>query len=182
MTVYRLNYGEEFEWLLPVSNKDYDLFDFDGTARAASWKPVQMERLKVSDRGRRLKPADLPAGATGSIMLLGRRAKERIGSYLERYGELLPLACDDGEFWVLNVTAIADALDEKATQEILRSSETGRILMLTRPAFRASRLVHEVFKLPDPVPSSIYVTTPCVERFRAAGLTGPEFVPIWAPN
>src|SRR6187397_957294 len=119
MTVYRLNYGEEFEWLLPVRNEDYDLFRFDGTARAASWKPVQMERIKVSDRGRRLKPADVPAGATTSIMFLSGRAKERIGSYLERYGELLPLACDDGELWVLNVTSIADALDEKASQGVL---------------------------------------------------------------
>ena len=118
MTVYTVNYGEEFEWLLPVSDKDYDLFDFDGTTRAASWKPVRMERLKISDRGRRLKPADLPVGATSSIMFLGRRAKERIGSYLERYGELLPLACDEGEFWVLNVTSIADALDEKASQGV----------------------------------------------------------------
>ena len=182
MTVYTVNYGEEFEWLLPVSDKDYDLFDFDGAARAASWKPVRVERLKISDRGRRLKPADLPVGDSDGFMFLSRRAKERIGSYLERYGELLPLACDEGEFWVLNVTSIADALDEQASQGVLRASEDGSILMIQKPAFRASRLVHEVFKIPQLVPSPIYVTTPCVDRFRAAGLTGPEFVPIWAPN
>jgi len=182
MTVYTMNYGEDFEYLLPVRKEEYDLLHFDGTARAASWKPVQMERVKVSDRGRRLKPADLPGGDTDSIMILGRRAKERIGSYLERYGELLPLACDDGEFWVLNVTSIADALDEKASQGVLRASDDGSLLMVTRPAFRASRLVHEVFILPEPLPSSIYFTTPGVERIRAAGLTGFEFVPIWAPN
>src|SRR5690349_3116379 len=71
VTVYRAKYGDEFEWLLPVSNKDYDLFNFDGTARAASWRPVRMERLKVSGRGRRLKPADFPTGATSDIMFLG---------------------------------------------------------------------------------------------------------------
>jgi hypothetical protein len=182
VTVYRVSYGEEFEWLLPVRKEDYDLFRFDRTARAASWKPVQMERLKVSDRGRRLKPADLIGGATDTIMFLGRRAKERIGSYLERYGELLPLACDDGEFWVLNVTSVADALDEQASQGVLRSSEDGKILMIRRPAFRASRLVHEVFRLPDPLPSPIYVTTLGMERLRASGLTGLDFVSVWAPN
>ena len=30
--------------------------------------------------------------------------------------------------------------------------------------------------------SDYYFTTPGVERIRAAGLTGFEFVPIWAPN
>ena len=116
------------------------------------------------------------------MMTLSRRAKERIGAYLEQFGELLPLACPDGEFWTLNVTKIIDALDE-ARSDVLRSAETGRILVVWKHVFRAEALGGaEVFRLPEAHSNLIYVTDAFAERLASSGLEGLTLVQLWAPN
>jgi hypothetical protein len=60
--IYRLQPPGGFEWLLPVNQDDNALFRFDGTPRAQTWVPVEMERIKQSDRGKVAKPSDFPFG------------------------------------------------------------------------------------------------------------------------
>ena len=44
--VYKLRHCEGCEWLQPVNKQEFELFVFDGNARASSWTPVAMRRLK----------------------------------------------------------------------------------------------------------------------------------------
>jgi hypothetical protein len=53
------------------------------------------------------------------MLILSQVARDMLGEQLEAFGELLPLACDDGEFWTLNVTRLVDALDATGS-ELLR--------------------------------------------------------------
>lgn len=180
--VYKLRYGEGFEWLLPVNQADFDLLRFDGQPRSGSWKPVEMRRLKVSEQGNPLQPCDFPACSGGDMLIMSRAAREKIGSCLEQYGELLPLSCDEGEFWALNVTKLLSVLDESSSQ-LLRASDTGAILMIRKYSFRHADLGQaDLFKLSQTIRGLIYVTDNFVELIKWSGLTGLEFVLVWAPN
>ena len=112
MKVYKLRFGEEYEWLLPVQDRDFERLRFDGRPRASSWVPVEMKRLSVSERGRRLTAGDLYACSGGETLVFGDGARQSLGPELERYGEVLPLSCEGRPFWTLNVTSFVDALDE----------------------------------------------------------------------
>ena len=177
--VYRLRYAEGFEWLQPANQEDFELLRFDATSRTRSWKPVRMTRVRSSGTGRTLRPCDFPACSGGEMLMMGAEAKRRIGDILERDGELLPLKSDAGEFWTLNVTSVIDALDESKS-EVLRASDTGRILMVKKPIFRASYLADaNLFKLPQTVRGLIYVTTPFVDLIDSTGMVGLEFDRVW---
>lgn len=179
--VYKLRYGEGFEWLLPVDTGAFEQLRFNGTPQKDSWKPVQMRRLKVSDAGRPLAACDFPACSGGDMFIINRAAKEKIGSHLEQFGELLPLACDEGDFWTLNVTCLVNALDENNSQ-LLRATDTGAILMIRKHVFLPAELGKaEVFKIPQVPRSLIYVTSAFVDLVNSSGLTGIEFVQVWAP-
>ncbi len=176
--IYKTQPAEGFEWVHPVAQSDYELFRFDGTPRVTRWFPVKVERSTHDENRKRLEPGDFPPGCG---FVVSRAAKEYLGPCLEAAGELLPLDCPDGEFWTLNVTRLVDALDEEGS-EVLRSTETGRILMVHRPRFHASRLGPEIFKLPQTPRSAIYVSEEFVKKVKTSPLKGLDFKLVWAVN
>jgi hypothetical protein len=176
--VYTSYPAEGFEWLHPVVKTDYDLLAFDGTPRAANWVPTKMMRSKFDEHGKPRIPSDFPSG---SGFIVSRAAKDRLGAYLEEAGELLPLDCPDGEFWALNVLRLVDALDEEKSK-ILRSSDTGRILMIHRHSLFGERLGPEVFKLSSTPRGWVYFTEAFTSRVQATSLKGINFKLVWAVN
>ncbi|MEX2555097.1 MAG: DUF1629 domain-containing protein [Actinomycetota bacterium] len=179
--VYRLRFSEGFEWLLPINDADFESLRFDGQSRVESWRPVKMKRLMATEKGERLRLTDFPACSGGDMLLMSRSARDRIGPRLESYGEILRLECEDGEFWILNVTRLIDALDESKS-ELVRASDTGAVLMIRKHAFRASELGEAlVFKLVQMPRGLIYVTDPFIEIVGVSGLRGLEFVQVWPP-
>ncbi len=172
---------EEHELILPIDDKDFERATFDGQSAATNWIPIHVKRVKDEVRKRKMLPGDFPGGGLGDLAM-SKKAKETIGPFLKQYGELLPLACDDGEFWTLNVTCIIDALDE--TKSVLhRSKQDGSILIIAKYAFRPEALENAViFRIPQYARGSIFVTTPFVELIKSTDLTGIVFKQIWAPN
>jgi hypothetical protein len=179
--VYKLDYRDGFEWLQPVVSQDYRKLRFDGTPRITSWEPVEMERVTEDDNGTRRQPGDFPACSGGDMLFVSARAKTLLDQVLREAGELLPLACSDGEFWALNVILQLDALDE-GLADVLRASDTGRILRIRRHAFRSERLGAEIFKLSQTPRGLIYVTETFVNRVKATTLEGLGFKLVWAAN
>jgi hypothetical protein len=170
--------AEGFQWLLPIADGDSLKLRFDGTPRAASWVPLKVERVSQDVGLFFPEPSDFPAGCG---FVVSRAAKERLGSLLEEAGELLPLDCCDGQFWVLNVTRLLDALNEEKSK-VVRSKETGRILMIHRHSFHPERLGPELFKLTQDPRGSIYATDTFVNRVKATSLKGLDFKLVWAAN
>ena len=186
LRVYETSVGEDFEILLVANDDDYDVLKFDGQSRASTWKPVLVKRLTVYEegtrKGDRLIPSDFPSCSGPHLLMLSGRTKEKLGAYLERFGELLPLACPDGEFWTLNVTTVIDALDEEKSK-VLRARDEDRILMIHKYVFRASALMDaEIFRLPPRRTSTIFVTDKFVSKVRESGLVGLEFRQLWAAD
>jgi hypothetical protein len=179
--IYKVQHCERGEYLLPVNKREVEMLVFDGKPRASSWKPVMMRRLKDFRDGLPVRPVDFPSGSGGSDLPMTEAARRKIGPYLEKYGEFLPLACDDGEYWTFHVTRFVDALDENAS-DVLRSPDDQKVvLMILRHVFRPERLTADLmFKLPQSRGrGSFYVTDPFVNLIRASGLTGLKFKRVW---
>lgn len=180
--VYKLRYGEGYEWLLPAREPEFERLRFEGQSRAPAWVPVEMKRLTVSEQGRQLTPGDFYACSGGDMLIFGDYARQIIGPNLEQYGEVLPLTCDGHRFWTLNVTSFVDALDEGASQ-VTHASDTGRVLTVRRHVFKAVALEGAgLFKLPQTPRGLIYVTDSFAERLRESKLVGLELVQLWAPD
>jgi hypothetical protein len=178
--VYTIWHRDGCQYMLPVDSNDYDSLIFDGRPRASSWNPIRMRPLKCID-GQPQRPCDFPNSSTGSYLITSKTAKEKIGSQLNKYGEFLPLSCEEGQFWAFHVTHFVDALDENAS-DVLRSSETPKVvLMIHRHVFRPEKLTADwLFKLPQSRGRGrFYVTDPFVDLIRASGLTGLEFKRVW---
>jgi hypothetical protein len=179
--VYKILHREEDEWMLPVDPKDYESLVFDGKPRARSWIPIAMRRIKDFGDGRRALPCDFPCGSGGSYLIMSEIAKQKIGSHLKRYGEFLPLKCDEGDFWAFHVTHFVDALDESASDVLRAPDDPSMVLMINRHVFQPAKLTADwMFKLPQiRGRGGIYVTDPFVDMIRASGLTGLKFKRIW---
>jgi hypothetical protein len=174
MHVYEPAVVEGFEWVLPVQNEDFEVFrGLDGTPRHSTWSPIPMRLLTEDDSGRPLQRADFP-WLGSHVLILRDRAVQAVGSVLEDYGELLPLDCAQADLSVLNVCRVVDALDEERS-ELVRFG-TGRIMKIKRAAFREEALAEaHIFKLPQMLRGSIYLTENIVQQIRHAQLQGIDF-------
>ncbi|TKD12806.1 imm11 family protein [Polyangium fumosum] len=178
MVIYEPLVATNYEWVNTIHSEDTEVFlQFDGTPRAATWKPIRVRRVRA-DKRQGFKPSDFPW--LGSDALVMRRtAVDALRDILEANGEVLPLSTDDGvELYVLNARVI-DALDE-ANSTLRRIPGTDRIMWIKKPAFFASAIEGiDLFRLPHRG-SSTYVSERFVERVKAAGLRGLDFNVVWS--
>lgn len=182
MKVFTITAPEGYEWVLPARNDEIETLRFDGQPRAGSWQPVRMQRLSQDEHGNPLALSDFPSCSGGDMLMLRRNAVAALTDIFESCGELLPLACPDGELWTLNVTNLVDALDEKSSQ-LLRAPDSGKILRVKKAVFRSEALRGQLlFKLTAMPRGLIYVTESFVERVKTAGLQGIGFRQAWATN
>jgi hypothetical protein len=179
VNVYKIQHSEGYEWLAPVDRNDYEHLRFDGKPRAEAWQPIRVRLVKF-DR-KRLQPCDFLYGGGADLLPMTQRARERIESHIQRYGEFLPLESDEGNFCTFHVTHFLDALDERASNVLYASDEPGYVLMIHKHVFRPERLTGAwMFKLPQSDGrGAIYVTDPFVNFIRASGLTGIDFRRVW---
>ena len=177
--IYTIRHGDG-EYLLPVDPNDYESLVFTGRPRGASWRPIRMRRLKWID-GQLQKPTDFPNGPQSTYLAMTLRAREKIGQSINKYGEFLPLRCDDGNFWAFHVTHFMDALDENASSLLRASDDPNMVLMIHKHVFRPERLTPDwMFKLPQSRGRGpIYVTDPFVNLINASGHTGLRFKRVW---
>jgi len=145
---------------------------------ADTWEPLKVKVYHKDPAGKRLLPGDFPALLPG-VAVMSRRAVDTLRDLLEPNGEILPLLCDEGEYFLYNVTREIDALDLERCELDLYSS--GRISHIKSYAFKPEVVRGEViFKTPTLRYSPIYVTDRFVERVESAGLRGFDFVPLWS--
>lgn len=179
--VFQPRVPEGFQWVVCCDEADFEVFrGFDGTPRRDAWTPVAVRLLQRGEDGAQLSPAELP-WLGSHVLVLTAMAANVLRRDLEPFGELLPLSCDDAELYVYNVLRVIDALDEDHSELVRFSS--GRILKIVHHAFRPEAIqnVH-VFKIPQMLRGSIFVTKEIVAAVRSAGLQGTEFEQVWFPE
>lgn len=74
---------------------------------AADWAPLEVEFIR-EDEGRTFQEADLP-WMRGDALVMRPAAVVVIAPLVEGQAELLPLACDETELWLLHVTECRDS-------------------------------------------------------------------------
>lgn len=179
MNVYRLQAEREgFRWLTMAQEPDLGLLSvLQGLPAAGHWTTPAVASLELDFEGRTLSLPDFPVFSTSAVF--SRRAVDVLLDLLIENGEILPLACDEGDFFVFNLTRVLDALDEPAS-ELRRFGRNGRgrVKRIVRHAFVPERVTASIFRIPQK-PLRIYVTQRFVDRVDGAGLTGFDFTPVW---
>lgn len=171
-----------YELCHPIGVTDFERINVEvnGVSRGPRWIAPPM-RLVHEDEGKRLSESDSPW--LGSHALIFRaRAARALDNILQRYGELLPVECNEADMSIYNVTRVIDALDEQASSLVRIPS--GRLMTIQRYAFRAEVVRDvDIFKIPNLRVSPTYVSHRFVEFWRSSGLTGLEFKRLWEwPN
>jgi hypothetical protein len=145
---------------------------FDGTPIGSSWRPFRVwwdPNSSTRDLG------DFPGFPEPVV---SGRVVEALGDVLRRHGELLELLSDDGEFYIYNVTDVADALDEAASSGERFSS--GRYMHIQKRVFRPDVVgKHELFKIPQ-LRNEVHCTDAFRTRVEEAGLRGFAPVELWS--
>jgi hypothetical protein len=179
LKVFTLEIEEGFEFVRDVDSDKYALLDelFDGTPRVATWNPVSVEIVSQEKPRRSLRRSDAP-WIGSNILILRPEAAAALTPFLARYGELLPLSCEQSGLTAFNALCVVDALDEDAS--VLKRFSTGRIMWIKRHVFR-KELVHglQVFKITSLQPSPLFVGEEFVKLWQASGLKGLEFPQVW---
>ena len=130
------------------------------------------------DRGKKLRESDSPWLSDQTLIFRAAPAMV-LESMLTKYGELLPLECEEAELVAFNVTCVVDALDEQGS-ELTRFGD-GRIMMIDRHAFRPSPIASvDAFKIPNLRFSPTYVSDRFVDLWKKSGLRGLSFTEIWS--
>jgi hypothetical protein len=147
---------------------------FDGTPAAGE---IVLPPVEVTDEA--LPASDYP-GLTSHIPVFSRRAVDALGPLLTPSGELLALDCPgcDREYVALNVTRVADALDEAMAK--VKRYRSGRIMRVLEYAFLEERVGEAaLFKMPETVLQDVYVTERFVQAAVDADLEGAVFELVW---
>lgn len=180
--MYRLQAEREgYRWLTLAQEPDPGLVSvMQGLPAAGVWTTPAVATLELDFDGHGTLPLpDYPVFSTSAV--LSRRAVDALLDLLVENGEILPLDCDEGEFFVFNITRVLHALDERQS-ELKRFGRNGRgrVKTIVRHAFIPERLTSAIFRIPQK-PLRVYVTQGFVDRVEAAGLTGFHFSHVWGP-
>jgi hypothetical protein len=138
--------------------------------------------------------SDLPYVSGLAIQLIfNRRAIEVLSDLLEGNGELLPLICDEGEYWLFNITRFIDALDSERTEFKLESEldpdwvqigDEPEVMLISKYEFHVDQIRDlTIFKIPSKYRNRMpLVTDKFVQRVNEAGLVGFGFELLWSSN
>jgi hypothetical protein len=177
--IYRLQAEREgFRWLTLAQEPDLGLLAvLQGMPAAPHWTTPSVATLEMDFEGRTLPVPDFPVFTTSAAF--SKRAVDVLLDLLIENGEILPLQCEEGDFFVYNVIRVLDALDEERS-ELRRFGRggRGRVKRIVRHAFFPERITASIFRIPQK-PLRVYVTQGFVDRVEGAGLTGFDFTPVW---
>jgi hypothetical protein len=166
--------ADGYELCHPVLEADFERFivEVNGVATADSWKPIHV-KIVHEDLGARLTKSDSPWLAEHAL-IFRQRALEALEPLLTRFGELLPLSCDEASLAVFNVRRVDDALDERSSS-LMRFSN-GQIMMIQRYAFHQEVIRGmDAFKIPNLRASPTFVSQRFIDEWHKAKLQGLEF-------
>jgi hypothetical protein len=177
MRIYTPAPPEGVEWLtLRDSDPDqWEMLSVLSGPVGSAWQVPQMSFIRQREDGSPRRYSDCP-WCLHSVLIVRDRALPSLRPVLGRYGEILPLRCEE-PVSLFNATMILDALDEDRS-EIVRF-DNGDLLEIERHVFRPDVIGNsEVFKLPVRA-SSIYLQETVVRRIGEIGLVGVAFDLVW---
>lgn len=154
--------------------------DFRGQSLPADkLQPFHMKRSIDFPGGDANPLADkLPFAFNADIMVLSRRALDVLMPCIGHAVQLVPLIFDEGEYALVNVVNLLDALQPESS-DIERFPSSDRISRIKQHAFKSDVVDGQwIFKIPQ-TPARTFVTDLFVALVQQQALTGFDFEPLW---
>ena len=176
MIVYQFQTSDDACDLMPINEADGEAFErLDGhSIDVGSWPRVAVRVVRDGSGG----TTATDFGIVWTEPALSFRALETLSDLLRQDGQVLPLASEDGDYCVYNVTALLDALDED--RSVVQRFSTGGIKNVQRFAFHPDVIAnHAIFKIPQLPRAHTFVTDAFVRQAHSARLTGLAPKQLW---
>ncbi len=158
--------------------EDYDMnIALDGSSVADSWWPRIMKRYNDAPL------ADYISKLSSDVIIMRRESIEKIEHLFCNY-EILPLICDFGDYWAINIMDVLDCVDYEHSEfkRFPQSTTKGtpRIMRFIKFAFIPDKLCgFHVFKIPDLPKAHIFVDEVFVNEVSKCNITGFDFKLVW---
>jgi hypothetical protein len=177
---------EGFVELVEVKRERYEEFEerqsllLETQSVRAQWRHPPVAFSKYDWLGKRISrrsdPATFESDAPGHTLglALSGRAADALRNLWERYGELLPVPSEDGEFHMFHCMNEIDAIDN------VNCEFNGGTIK--KYAMKLD-VVHgqHIFRVSQPYKySTIFVSDLVISRINGAGLRGFKFEPLWS--
>ena len=174
MAVWRLESNIDYYGLGLIYDSDAKVTTrFIGESFGQKWRPLLVELIqhKGAELGNFL---NLSPG----ILVCDQVALEIIEPLISASVEVLPLQCESGSFWAINVTNIVDCLDRSSSEfEYLAS---GNLKRISRYVFKSNCVENEpIFKIPERRGKEIFVLDDFKQLVESNGLKGLTFRKVW---
>lgn len=145
---------------------------FDGTSKIENWNPIKVQRMY--DREFSNTP-----GFSPHIPVFDEKAISVLGEMLTNNAEVLPLDCEYGAFFAINVIKVIDCVDyENSKYKTFRDGK--RIMRFTNYAFDKKKIEGvNIFKIKDEPLKRPFVSEEFRKRVVDNNLNGFKFELAW---
>ena len=168
--------AERYDSLRPENGYTYEeMMSFDGRSHKNDWTCRKVEpninpkkNPKFGDRSECM-----------GVLVFSQKAIEKLYDLIKDDVEILPLECDYGEFSLINVTTVLDAIDhENSKYEYIEG--TNKIMYFEKYAFLEDVVKgHDIFKITDKRGSFVFVSDEFVQTVKRSKLKGFRFELAW---
>lgn len=176
MKIWKLDCDvDHYENLVRVDNSDLNLLQsFDGRSQINNWTPLKVEPMYGCNRPFSNTPGFLP-----HIPVFDENAIKVLKYFLNKNAEILPLDCNLGEFYAINVTKVIDCIDyEKSIYKTFRDGK--RIMRFSKYFFNVDEIsTEDFFKIKDEPLKRPFVSDNFKNIVTNSSLTGFKFELVW---
>ena len=176
MKIWKLDaVGEKYDYLTPANGYDIEeIYTYDGRSHKDEWNG-----RKVIPNIVRKKPNLGDYTKCLGIITFSQNAIEKLYDLIKDDVEFLPLDCDEGDFSMINVTTVLDAIDYEKSDYIM-FDDGKRIMRFKKYVFREDVVKgHDIFKIVDENLNPVFVSDDFVKAVRKNRLKGFRFAFRW---
>lgn len=113
-----------------------EIRSFNGRSLINEWKPIKVERIHSKEDECKMLGDSPFAVQVGGLPVLSKRAVNALEPILKGHAEFLPLICEEGDFYAVNVTTVLNATNwEKAKAIPFKNANTNKIMRFKKYAF-----------------------------------------------
>lgn len=161
---------ENLKWKGKI-DLDY-IYSFNGESKKENWRPIEVVRMYDREYSNTV-------GLSPNIPVFDRKAVDELRELLNNDAEILPLTCDDGDFFIINPIKVLDCIDYKrAEYKTFRDGK--RIMSFKKYSFKEDivsnnnifRIIEEPLKRP-------FVSDEFRRKVMESGLSGFKFELAW---
>lgn len=175
MKIYTPEVLEDVEWAMPEDDGDFEVLrSLGGRCDKDTWSPICMYLDREEGQ---LRKSDFP-WLGEHVLVMRQRSVGALHGFLEQYGEVLPLECDETPLYLFNTSTVIDALD-LGRSEVARIPG-GKIIDIRSHVFHPDVVAGmHIFKIPQLLHSFMYLSQEFVDRVTDADLQGVGFRLVW---